>query len=227
MADKSVDLILTDIPYCCKKETNFKSIKEYTSVNHRTEYSCMNFGEWDESFDIDKYFKQIFRIIKEHRSIVVWCNWMQLKEIYDCYLKYIPKQLQREPRIGVWQKTNPSVFNMQRMAIQPYEFFIWLGVGNNVIFNNQNIPKAERHYFESAIVRGEHPTMKNVEHFEKLIKTYTNENDLVLDCFMGSGTTGVACINTNRNFIGIELDDNYFKIAEDRINKVKESIFDM
>ncbi len=53
---------------------------------------------------------------------------------------------------------------------------------------------------------------------EWLVKIHSNENDVVLDPFMGSGTTGVACLNTNRNFIGIELDDNYFKIASDRIN---------
>ena len=63
-----------------------------------------------------------------------------------------------------------------------------------------------------------HPTQKPVALMEYLIKTYTNENELVLDFTMGSGTTGVACKNLNRNFIGIELDDKYFKICEDRIN---------
>ena len=53
---------------------------------------------------------------------------------------------------------------------------------------------------------------------EYLIKTYTNEGDTVLDNTMGSGTTGVACVNTNRNFVGIEMDEEYFKIAQDRIN---------
>ena len=57
---------------------------------------------------------------------------------------------------------------------------------------------------------------------EKIITKHTNENQTVLDPFMGSGTTGVACVNTERNFIGIELDDKYFKIAEDRINKAKD-----
>ena len=57
---------------------------------------------------------------------------------------------------------------------------------------------------------------------EYLIKTYTNEGDTVLDFTMGSGTTGVACINTNRKFIGIELDKNYFNIAKNRIEKAKE-----
>ena len=62
-----------------------------------------------------------------------------------------------------------------------------------------------------------HPTQKNVDLMEYLIKTYTNENETVLDFTMGSGTTGVACVNLNRNFIGIELDAEYFKIAEKRI----------
>lgn len=72
-----------------------------------------------------------------------------------------------------------------------------------------------------------HPTQKPIALLEYLIKTYTKENETVLDFTMGSGSTCVACINTNRNFIGIELDDNYFKIAEDRINKAKETIFDI
>jgi len=60
---------------------------------------------------------------------------------------------------------------------------------------------------------------------EYLIKTYTNENELVLDFTMGSGTTGVACKNLNRNFIGIELDENYYKIAKDRIENTKQTLF--
>ena len=72
-----------------------------------------------------------------------------------------------------------------------------------------------------------HPTQKPVALMEYLIKTYTNENELVLDFTMGSGTTGVACKNLNRNFIGIELDEKYFAIAKDRIEntKVEKSLF--
>jgi len=69
--------------------------------------------------------------------------------------------------------------------------------------------------------RGLHPTQKPVALMEYLIKTYTNENGTVLDFTMGSGTTGVACVQTNRNFIGIELDENYFEIATKRINETK------
>lgn len=69
-----------------------------------------------------------------------------------------------------------------------------------------------------------HPTQKPVALMEYLIKTYTNENETVLDFTMGSCSTGVACKNTNRNFIGIELDDKYFEIAKDRINNIKGHI---
>ena len=68
-----------------------------------------------------------------------------------------------------------------------------------------------------------HPTQKPVPLLEYLIRTYTNEGEAVLDFTMGSGSTGVACVNTNRNFIGIELDENYFKIAE---NRIKQAIID-
>jgi len=71
---------------------------------------------------------------------------------------------------------------------------------------------------------GHHPTQKPVLLLEDLIKTFSNENDLVLDFTMGSGSTGVACINTNRKFIGIEMDDNYFEIAKKRINDAQEQI---
>lgn len=68
----------------------------------------------------------------------------------------------------------------------------------------------------------QHPTQKPIKLMEYLIKTYTNENETVLDFTMGSGSTGVACLNTNRNFIGIELDNNYFNIAKKRINEHKQ-----
>jgi site-specific DNA-methyltransferase (adenine-specific) len=70
-----------------------------------------------------------------------------------------------------------------------------------------------------------HPTQKPVALMEYLVKTYTNENETVLDFTMGSGSTGVACVNTNRNFIGIEMDDKYFEIAEKRIKDTKYKLF--
>jgi len=71
-----------------------------------------------------------------------------------------------------------------------------------------------------------HPTQKPVELLEYLIKTYTNEGMTVLDNCMGSGSTGIACINTNRNFIGIELDDKYFQIADNRLKEAADGAYE-
>jgi DNA modification methylase len=78
--------------------------------------------------------------------------------------------------------------------------------------------------FSNGSSKSYHPTQKPVELLEYLIKTYTNENEIVLDNCMGSGSTGVACVNTNRNFIGFELDNTYFEIAEKRIEDAQNSI---
>ena len=67
-----------------------------------------------------------------------------------------------------------------------------------------------------------HPTIKPLNITEKIIRNSSKENNTILDPFMGSGTTGVACINTNRNFIGVELDEKYYKIAEERIKNAEK-----
>jgi len=83
---------------------------------------------------------------------------------------------------------------------------------------NYKNPKNIQKFSTGRRQDGVHPTQKPVTLMEYLIKTYTNENETVLDFTMGSGTTGVACVNLNRNFIGIELDETYFKVAQDRIS---------
>lgn len=83
--------------------------------------------------------------------------------------------------------------------------------------NGLRYPKRIQYFNNNFTQKQLHPTQKPVELLEYLIKTYTDENELVLDNCMGSGSTGVACVNTNRKFIGIELDENYFNIAKNRI----------
>ena len=73
--------------------------------------------------------------------------------------------------------------------------------------------------FPKQAYKGGHPTQKPIKLEEYLIQTYTESNEIVLDCFMGSGSTGVACVNTGRSFIGMELDRHYFEVAQERISK--------
>lgn len=93
-------------------------------------------------------------------------------------------------------------------------------------FNNNNEIISDLLYFNKD-KDNVHPTQKPHKLLEFLINLYSNENEIILDNCMGSGSCGVACVNTNRNFIGIEKDEKYFEIAKDRINKVKESLFDI
>ena len=72
--------------------------------------------------------------------------------------------------------------------------------------------------------KSKHPTQNPIALLEYLIKTYTNEGETILDFTMGSGSTGVACVNTNRNFIGIELDEHYFNVAKQRIESIAEEM---
>ena len=130
---------------------------------------------------------------------------------------------------------NPMVYNPQHFDGKPYNKGNTQKQNRHLIGGNTTYPHLNETgkrkprsvlYFNSDSDkedRGLHPTQKPVALMEYLIKTYTNKGETVLDFTMGSGTTGVACMNTERNFIGIELDDNYFKIAEDRINKAKET----
>ena len=108
------------------------------------------------------------------------------------------KQIDGDYRIELMRKMNEE---------NPFTFNLW--EGNKY---KSNILKYKKDY------NGYHPTQKPVLLLEDLIKTFSNEGNLVVDLTMGSGSTGVACKNTNRNFIGIEKDENYFKIAEQRIN---------
>ena len=137
----------------------------------------------------------------------------------------------RHESVLVFYKKQP-VYNPQMRVGEPYvdkrkSRKQSEGTYGNININNTTLTNKGTRYPKSVIsfsnVKSEkmHPTQKPVALFEYLIKTYTNEGETVLDNCMGSGTTGVACVNLNRNFIGIELDDEYFEIAKKRINEAQ------
>ena len=136
--------------------------------------------------------------------------WFPNKDIYENVLK--PTGFFTEK----WEVLNEINENFKNKFLSTFN--LW--EGNKY---KSNILKYKKDY------DGHHPTQKPVLLLEDLIKTFSNENDLVVDLTMGSGSTGVACVNTNRNFIGIEMDDNYFQIAEQRIKdqqrKNEEELF--
>ena len=114
-------------------------------------------------------------------------------------------------RAGKKDKKMPSVYGEEKTAIRK----------SNSDTTNLKYPKSIWTFSNADNTKRVHPTQKPVALLEYLIKTYTLEGEAVLDFTMGSGSTGVACINTNRDFIGIELDPTYFQIAKDRIEQAQ------
>lgn len=146
------------------------------------------------------------------------------------------RPLKRYETISIFSNKKPVYYPIMRVGKyrikgrhfkEKYKEGIYGECNDYKSFNNLYYP-TDIIEISNAIHKGkEHPTQKPVSLMEYLIKTYTQENETVLDFTMGSGSTGVACVNTNRNFIGIELDKKYFEIAEKRIKEAKETIFDM
>ena len=140
------------------------------------------------------------------------------------------KPLTKHENISIFEKSGKkTTYNPQMAQGEPYIRTSKVGKNNNMCFGAKEdfaygSKDGLRHpdcilEFQQKWRRQDqiHPTQKPIELMEYLIKTYTNENETVLDFTMGSGSTGVACVNTNRNFIGIEMDEKYFEIAEKRI----------
>lgn len=211
--DNSVDLILTDPPYNIARKSNFESMGR----------SSIDFGEWDHDADILSWIDDASRALKPTGTIIIFNDWHNLgdisKKLNECGL--IEKDIFR------WIKANPMPRNRDRRYITDFEMAI-VAVGKKKWTFNRQDDKYERPEFRCPIVAGKekfHPTQKPVQLMEHLLKIHSNENDIVLDPFAGSGSTGVACANLNRRFLGIELDKKYFEIAKERIESVqKENI---
>jgi len=224
--DNSIDAIITDPPYgttACK---------------------------WDSVIDFDLMWEQLNRIIKPNGAIVLFgsepfSSALRMSNIKNYKYDWVwektrpsnPALAKKRPLnysefIHIFYKKQPT-YNPQMIQGNKNHS---QGKGIRKTKNESNLPTSTKSYmnnpdsnmkFPKNIIifdRGKiqtHPTQKPVALMEYLIKTYTNENETVLDFTMGSGSTGVACKNLNRNFIGIELDTEYFEIAENRINEVQ------
>lgn len=212
MADKSVDMILTDIPY---NEVNDNKYCVDRS-KYKGQLRRYNKGIADDlNFNINKLIAELDRVCRG--SIYIFCGLNQAPEI----LNYFKNERAKEymARLCVWKKTNPTPSNGQHMWLSGTELCVFAKRRKTTFkaFCKSNV------WEYPAGTSKLHPTQKPIKLFEYLIKSSTNEGDIVLDCCMGSGTTGVACQHLNRNFIGIELDAGYFNIAKQRIEQARET----
>jgi site-specific DNA-methyltransferase (adenine-specific) len=199
--------------------------------------------KWDSIIPLDKLWEQYNRICKKDGAMVFtaaqpfttilaasnlknfryeWI-WEKPQGTNPMNAKVMP--LKSHENILVFYRKKP-VYNPQMWYSTPYSGFSSntskIGeVYGSAKSKHRDNPQGSRYpktVLKFKQEKGLHPTQKPVEMMEYLIKTYSNEGDVILDNTMGSGTTGVACVNTNRNFIGIEMEENYYKIAEQRIS---------
>jgi len=218
--DKSIDAIICDLPYgttACK---------------------------WDIVIPFEHLWKEYERIIKDNGAIVLFGSQPFTSMLIMSNLKWFKYEWVWNKKLagnGILAKIQPLkiheniiVFSNGKVRYNPQmtkgrlRKKMFNGVGKTEIlqtlsecketFNDEYYPVSIQEFsMAGSRINRLHPTAKPVALLEYLIKTYTNEGETVLDNTMGSGTTGVACVNTNRNFIGIEKDDKYFEIASNRI----------
>ena len=202
--DGSVDMVLTDPPYNISKKNGFKSMGR----------AGIDFGEWDKEADLFSYMDKCAEILKAGGSFIIFNDWRNLGDIER---HAVSLGLESKDMLRI-EKTNPMPRNTNRRYVSDYECAVWFVKPKAKWVFNKLKDTYMRPKFMAPVSRGGlHPTQKDLKVMTDLVKIHSNKGDVVLDPFMGSGTTGVACMNTGRNFIGIELDDGYFEIAEGRI----------
>lgn len=211
MKECSVDLIVTDPPY--KTITGGKN----NGKNHKRPKGVLNENNGlfkHQKLKISDWIGEIYRVLKEGSHCYIMTNSLNMEEM----LTESRKAGFKLHNILVWEKNNctPSQFYMKNC-----EYTLFLRKGKAKWINDIGGSKTV-HKYNNIIGKKTHPCEKPVELMEFYIKNSSNEGDVVLDPFMGTGSVGVACLNTNRKFIGIELDDKYFDIAKERIEMINK-----
>lgn len=207
--DKSIDLIVTDPPYELDTEGSKENNISKTFANCNNQIKSISKG-------IDfKILDEFMRIMKKP-NIYIWCN---KKQIID-YLDYFVKKHNCKFEIMVWLKSNPTPLCGGNYLIDK-EFCLYFRDGVKL---NTTFETASTYWLTSKNKNDkdkfEHPTIKPMHIIKNLIINSSNENDIVLDCFAGSGTTLVASKDLGRYYIGFEIDKKWYNIAKNRLNKV-------
>ena len=206
LPDKSVDCIYTDIPYLYCNGGNGHSELSVRTARKKLELKNISNG-------IDYTILDEFRRILKKVNIFIWCSKMQLLDIMNWAGKYNTDLL-------VWCKTNPTP-QTNNIWLPDLEYCVYIRE-TGVQLNDGYELKSK--FYVSPANKGDkdlfsHPTIKPLELVKRHLLHATQPNDIVLDCFIGSGTTAVACKETGRQFIGFEIEPKWVKVANDRLNK--------
>ena len=213
---KSIDLILIDPPYEISRETNFQN-GELTGTDTDRFRISMDFGDWDKNFtNLEEIFKQGYRILKDGGTMICFYDLWKIETIKRYYENNKFKQI----RFIEWLKTNPVPINSKINYLSNAREIAVLGIKKSKPTFNSSYDNGLYQYPICHDKGRFHPTQKPLELIKELILKHSNEGDIVLDCFSGSGTTGVAAIQTNRRFIGCEINPEYYKQSKKRIETI-------
>lgn len=208
----TINHIITDPPYAISKDNNFSTMK---SANRQG----VDFGDWDKDFDPSLWLEYAYPLLDKNGSMIIFCSYRFISDITT----KIEKLGGVVKDIMVWQKQNPMPRNINRRYVQDMEFIIWAVKSKNSkwVFNKPDDKPYQRGFFQTPTLLGKertaHPTQKPISLMKEIIQIHTNENDIIFDPFMGTGSTGVASFALNRGFIGIERELEWFNIAQHRL----------
>lgn len=218
--DKSIDLIVTDPPYLLTQKT---SLDRNASDNIFTKKIMKIAGELKESeldnFDTIEWCKEAIRVMKKI-NIYIWCSKLQIPMYFDFFIKEHGCNF----NILEWIKTNP-VPNFKNQYSNDKEFCLYFRKGGYCVPKDM---RSSRTYFLQPInieekERYGHPTIKPLNIIKQLIENSSKEGEVVLDPFIGSGTTAVACVEMNRQYLGMEKNEKFYNIALKRVEEAEKS----
>lgn len=214
--DNSVDLIATDPPYLIPAINGGGSVNTIKKLNQSLQ--DLKKADITKGYDIELFGNEFNRVMKEI-NIYFWCNKLQIPQ----YLEFYVGKHKCKFDILCWHKTN-ALPTYSNKYLSDTEYLLYFRKGKGKCFP-QSYEDAKTYYIAPINHKDkkewDHPTIKPLDITEKIIRNSSREGQTVLDPFMGSGTTGVACKNLNRKFIGIELDETYFKTAQRRLKWTK------
>jgi len=197
-------------------DTLKKNYLKYGSIYGKKYAVRTDYGAWDSEFsmkDLQLFINHFHRVLKPGGTCIIFFDLWKITPLKEQLESANFKQI----RFLEWIKTNPQPINSKVNYLTNCREIALLGIKKSKpTFNS----KYDKGIYEYPIQGGKdrfHPTQKSLPLFEELILKHSNEEDVVLDCFFGSGTTAVAAINTKRNFIGCELDEEFYKKAVTRI----------
>lgn len=213
--DKSVDLIVTDPPY--DVDVNHDGGNLYHAKGFDKSNIELVESKIDNGYDIELYNMEFVRVMKDI-NVYIWCNKVQIPDYFNFYVN----KLKCKFDILCWHKGN-ALPTYSNKYLSDTEYCLYFRNSGKCF--PESYEDARTFYIAPINTKDKniygHPTIKPLDFTKKLVRNSSKKNDIVLDPFMGSGTTGVACKELERDFIGVEINEKYFAIAKNRIENTK------